>query len=58
MDIVALLMLLPIVLAVAFGLYKLVGFFRKSQSVFMYKIMQDETGNPVETVVTKTSTRN
>jgi len=58
MDIVGLLMLLPIVLAVAFSLFKLIKFFTKDQPVYAYKTMQDSTGNPVETVVIKTSTHN
>lgn len=58
MDIVGLLMLLPIVLTVAFGLFKMVRFFMKSQPNYLYKIVQDETGVAVETVITKTSTPN
>jgi len=58
MDIVGLLMLLPIVLAVAFGLFKLVKFLNKNQPVYTYKITQNDTGTTVETVVTKTSTHN
>lgn len=56
MDIVALLMILPVVLAVAFGVFKLIRFFTKPQTTYMYKIVQDNTGATVETVVTKTST--
>jgi hypothetical protein len=58
MDIVAIVMVLPVVLALAFGLFKLGKFFNKSQPVYTYKIIQDNTGNAVETVITNTSKTN
>lgn len=53
MDIVVILLVSPIVLAVAVGIYKLAKFFMSTQTSFEYKIVQDQYGAPVETVISK-----
>lgn len=53
MDIVVILLVTPIILAVMAGMYKLVKFFMSEQPSFEYKIVQDQYGTPVETVISK-----
>ncbi len=53
MDIVALSMLVPILLAVLAALYKVVKFFMTDTANYEYKIMANEHGEPVETVISK-----
>lgn len=53
MDIFALAMLSPIVLAILAALYKVVKFFVIDQPSYEYRIMTNEYGDPVETVISK-----
>jgi hypothetical protein len=53
MDIVGILLLSPIALLLGVGVFKVVKFFMSEQPDYEYKIVQDQYGVPVETVISK-----